>query len=68
MDHDKETTVNNFIESATSYSVVVVSLLLTSILEHASDAITIGSLVLLSLRLYVDGGKALDKWRGKDGK
>lgn len=57
--------MNAVIESATTYAVATVVLTTTLVLSHAPAIMTFGGLVLLGLRLYVDGKKAYRAWRGE---
>lgn len=52
-------------ESITSYTVAMVVLSIGTVLANAPTIMTVGGLVLLGLRLYVDGKRALQKWRGE---
>lgn len=54
--------MNAFIESGTSYCIALVVLSATTIITHAPTIMTVGGLVLLGLRLYVDGKRALKAW------
>lgn len=45
-------------ESAFSYVLALFLLMFTTIVDNASGIMTFGGLVLLGLRLYVDGKKA----------
>lgn len=55
-----ETRMGQLFDSLTTYAVALLALMLATVLAHASTAATLGGLVLLLLRLYVDGSKA---WR-----
>lgn len=55
-----ETKLGQLFDSLTTYAVGLLALMLATVLAHASVAATLGGLVLLALRLYVDGSKA---WR-----
>lgn len=55
-----ETKLGQLFDSLTTYAVALLALLLATVLAHASTVATLGGLVLLLLRLYVDGSKA---WR-----
>lgn len=48
------------VDQFTSYATVLITLLFAGLLTHASVIMTVGGLILLALRLYVDGMKA---WR-----
>jgi len=60
----KETVIMRVIDSLTTYVVALFTLLFASILAHAYAIMTIGGLILLLLRLYVDGSKAWKTWKG----
>ena len=51
------------IDSATSYIVALLTIAFATILIHASAIMTVGGLILLLLRLYVDGSKAWKTWK-----
>lgn len=46
-----------------SYFMGLMFLLFSTILAHASEIMAIGGLILLALRLYVDGHKALATYK-----
>lgn len=50
-------------ESLISYVLGFGFLLYSNVLVHANEIMTIGGLILLAARLYVDGGKAIKVWR-----
>ncbi|WVH05423.1 hypothetical protein ZHAWSFBX_CDS_0064 [Agrobacterium phage Alfirin] len=54
--------MNEILESSTSYAVAVVTIGAAAVLDNASTIMTVGGLVLLALRLYVDGKRAVQKW------
>lgn len=54
-------------ESIVSYMLGIGFLLYSSVLTHANEIMTLGGLVLLAARLYVDGGKAIKVWRANRG-
>lgn len=56
--------MNALIESGTTYATAAVVLAITTMTVHAPAIMTLGGLVLLVLRLYVDGKRALKVWRG----
>ena len=63
----KETLLGSFIDSLTTYVVAIFTLLFATILIHASAIMTVGGILLLALRLYVDGSRAWRTWqRNKD--
>ena len=55
-------------ESAISYVLGLGFLLYSQVLTHANEIMTLGGLVLLAARLYVDGGKAIKVWRSTRGR
>lgn len=50
-------------ESLISYVLGLGFLFYSSVLTHSNEIMTLGGLVLLGARLYVDGGKAWKTWR-----
>lgn len=54
-------------DTAFGYFVVITLFLYSNILEFSDEIMTIGGLVLLGCRLYVDGGKAVKSWRDRNG-
>lgn len=54
--------MSSLIESGTSYAVAAVVITAAAVLDNASTIMTVGGLVLLALRLYVDGKRAIQKW------
>lgn len=62
-----ETGMGQALDSLTTYAVAILSLLFATLMVHASVLLTIGGLVLMLLRLYVDGSKAYRTFkRNKD--
>lgn len=57
--------MNAVIESATTYAVATVVLTTTLVLANAPTIMTVGGMVLLGLRLYVDGKRAYKTWSGE---
>lgn len=64
--NSKENTVHENIESTVSYIVAVMSIAFGYLLTVAPAVASIGGLVLLALRLYVDGKRAVRTWRGHE--
>ncbi|WKV16993.1 hypothetical protein [Nostoc phage NMeng1] len=64
--HTKDIEVPSWIESTFSYIVALVSIFFGYILDAAPSIAAIGGLVLLLLRLYVDGKRAVKTWKGQD--
>ncbi|QOE32165.1 putative membrane protein [Rhizobium phage Paso] len=50
-------------ESLVSYVLGIGFLLYSSVLTHANEIMTLGGLLLLGARLYVDGGKAIRTYK-----
>lgn len=63
MAETQETNVGSVIDSITTYVIALFTLLFATILVHASTIMTVGGLVLLALRLYVDGKRAWRTWK-----
>lgn len=55
---EKSTGVMQVIDSLTSYTLAFFVLAFTTVLSNASGIMTVGGLILLGLRLYVDWVKA----------
>lgn len=55
-----ETVMGQALDSLTTYAVAILAFLFAGLMANASVLLTIGGLVLMALRLYVDGSKA---WR-----
>ena len=53
------------IDTIMAYFIAAVSFLYAGIIGHSSEILTIGSIILLVLRVYVDGTKAFAVWRKK---
>ena len=60
---EKSTGVMQVIDSLTSYTLALFVLAFTNILANASGIMTVGGLILLGLRLYVDWVKARQTYR-----
>lgn len=55
------------LDSLTTYAVALLSILFATVMVHSAAILTVGGLVLMLLRLYVDGSKAWRTWkRNKD--
>ena len=54
-------------ESVMSYVLGLGFALYSGVLAHANEVMTIGGLVLLAARLYVDVGRAYKVWRANRG-
>lgn len=55
--------MKDYLDSALSYVLGVLFLLYSAVLSNSEEIMTIGGLLLLAARLYVDGGKAYRTWR-----
>jgi hypothetical protein len=55
----------DILDSVFTYVLALLSIALATVVVHAGVAMTIGGLVLLVLRLYVDGKRAWHMWKGK---
>lgn len=63
----EETGMEQAIDSLTTYAVAGLSILFATVMMHSSAILTVGGLILMALRLYVDGSKAYRTWkRNKD--
>lgn len=59
---------HDVLESITSYAIGVLAIAFDAMLANAPTIMTIGGLVLLVMRLYVDGVRAWKTYKGdKDG-
>lgn len=58
--------MNHTLESITSYMVVVIAGAYSWLVDQSSDILTLGSLVLLGVRLYVDLKKARKVYKGNN--
>lgn len=62
-----ETTMGQALDSMTTYAVALLSILFATVMVHSAAILTVGGLLLMFLRLYVDGSKAWRTWqRNKD--
>lgn len=52
-------------DSVFSYCVGFALLMYSNLIEFSDELMTVGGLILLIARLYVDGGKAIQTWRSK---
>ena len=59
--------MRDFIDGTFAYAVALGATFSTFIWAYANEVTTVGGLLVLACRLYVDGGRAWRKWRGKDG-
>ncbi|AGC35977.1 hypothetical protein HOS22_gp53 [Rhizobium phage RHEph08] len=57
--------MREYLDGMLAYTFSVWALFYSSVLYYSHDIVSIGGLVVLAFRLYVDGGRALKKWRGK---
>lgn len=60
--------VYEYLDSAFSYVLGVLLIVYSSLISSAEEIMTIGGILLLGLRLYVDGGKAIRVWRERNGR
>lgn len=62
-----ETGMGQVLDSLTTYAVALLSIMFATIMANSAVILTVGGLVLMLLRLYVDGSKAWRTWkRNKD--
>ena len=62
-----ETGVGQALDSLTTYAVAALSIMFATVMVNSGVILTVGGLVLMALRLYVDGSKAWRTWqRNKD--
>lgn len=54
--------MNETLDSASSYCVVVIAGAYSWLMDASSDILTVGSLILLGIRLWVDGRRL---WKSK---
>lgn len=54
------------VESGVSYILGLGFVLYSNVLTHSNEIMTLGGLILLGARLYVDGGKAIKTWRQRN--
>lgn len=59
--------MKDHVDSAFSYLVGIALLLYSNLIEFSDEIMTLGGVILLLARLYVDGGKAIQTWRDKRG-
>lgn len=64
----KGQTMRDILDSTIGYVVGLGATFSVFLWEYSSTITTLGGLVVLGCRLYVDGGRALDKWRDRRGK
>ncbi|QIG73209.1 hypothetical protein [Rhizobium phage RHph_I40] len=57
--------MREYLDGMLAYAISVWALFYSSVLDYSHDIMTFGGLVVLALRLYVDGKRALKQWRGK---
>lgn len=57
--------MGQYIESATSWLIALIMMAFASLIVHASVIMTFGGLILLGLRICVDGAKAVKTWKGE---
>lgn len=55
------------LDTVFGYFVVLSLFLYSNILDHSDEIMTFGGLALLALRLYVDGSKAVNRWKERNG-
>jgi hypothetical protein len=58
--------MHTLLDSITTYATAAVVLSLTLVVTNAPAIMTIGGVILLGLRLYVDGSRAYRVWKGHE--
>lgn len=56
------------VDTVFGYFVVITLFLYSNILQFSDEIMTLGGLLLLGCRLYVDGGKAWKSWKDRNGR
>lgn len=60
--------MKDYVDSFLSYAIGILLLLYSGVIQYSSEIMTVGGLVLMLARLYVDGGKAIQTWRERNGR
>lgn len=55
------------IEAVAAYMVGLGAAFYGQVIAHSSDVMSLGGMVLLAARIYVDGTRAYRQWKGTDG-
>lgn len=58
--------MREIVDGAFAYAVGTAALFSSVLWEHRDEITTVGGLIVLGFRLYVDGSRAYRKWRGKN--
>ncbi|QOE32110.1 putative membrane protein [Rhizobium phage Palo] len=57
--------MRDYLDTLFAYAFSIWAIFYSSVMAYSHDLVTFGGLIVLGCRLYVDGGRAIQKWRGK---
>ena len=66
MDNRMEAKVLETVDGVTSWLLALFMILLAGVITHASAIMTVGGIIIMLLRMYVDGVKAYRVWKDRN--
>lgn len=57
--------MNNFLDSTFSYALAAFLVAFSFLVDHSSTVLSLGGILLLCIRLYADGKRAVRAWRNE---